>query len=60
MNIQEVEVGKKEDINLRKEIISIKKIEKNRRSKNRKNQKDTDLAVILTKKERKSVLDLDK
>lgn len=60
MNIQEVAVEKKVGTNLKNAIINIKKIEKNRRSKKRKKQKDTDLAVILTKKERKSALSLDK
>jgi hypothetical protein len=58
MNTQEAVVEKKEGTNLRSAIINIKKIEKNRR--NKKNKKDIDLVVILMKKERKSVLDLDK
>ncbi len=59
MNIQEVAAEKKAGINQRNLIISIKKIEKNRRSKNRKNLKDIDKAVIHMKNERKSVRDLD-
>lgn len=59
MNIQEVVAEKKAGINQRNVIISIKRIEKNRRSKNRKNQKDIDQVVIHMKKERKSVRDLD-
>ncbi len=59
MNNQEVAAEKKAGINQRNVIINIKKIEKNRRSKNRKNQKDIDPAVNLMKKERKNVLGLD-
>lgn len=58
MNNQEVAAEKKAGINQRNVIINIKKIEKNRRSKNRKNQKDIDPVVNLMKKERKNVQDL--
>ena len=58
MNNQEVAAEKKAGINQRNAIINIKKIEKNRRSKNRKNQKDIDPVVNLMKKERKNVQDL--
>ena len=59
MNNQEVAAEKKAGINQRNVIINIKKIEKNRIIKNRKNQKDIDPAVNLMKKERKNVLGLD-
>lgn len=59
MSIQEVAAEKKAGINQRNVIINIKRIEKNRRSKNRKNLKDIDQVVIHMKNERKSVRDLD-